>query len=149
MLSMALKRYLVTCNFLQSGDYRSLKERLRTLDAKQVLRQSVGVAQHLHCVRVEGDLPPTHGRPGPHRHHRSRRGGGQPAGAGEYGETVNPHFTRSVADSLSERNPVLTVKLDQEQLLDRLKLAACFITLVRFRSSPHFFSTSTSVCATS
>jgi hypothetical protein len=37
MLSMALKLYLVTCNFLQSGDYRSLKERLRTLEAKQVL----------------------------------------------------------------------------------------------------------------
>jgi hypothetical protein len=34
---MALKLYLVACNFLQSGDYRSLKERLRTLDAKQVL----------------------------------------------------------------------------------------------------------------
>ena len=34
---MALKLYLVTCNFLQSGDYRSLRERLRTLDAKQVL----------------------------------------------------------------------------------------------------------------
>jgi len=37
MLSMALKLYLVTCNFLQSGDYRSLRERLRTLEAKQVL----------------------------------------------------------------------------------------------------------------
>ena len=34
---MALKLYLVTCNFLQVGDYHSLKERLRTLDAKQVL----------------------------------------------------------------------------------------------------------------
>jgi hypothetical protein len=37
MLSMALKLYLVTCNLFQSGDYRSLKERFRTLDAKQVL----------------------------------------------------------------------------------------------------------------
>jgi hypothetical protein len=37
MLWMALKLYLVTCNLFQSGDYRSLKERLRTLDAKQVL----------------------------------------------------------------------------------------------------------------
>lgn len=37
MPSMALKLYLVTCNLFQSGDYRSLKERLRTLDAKQVL----------------------------------------------------------------------------------------------------------------
>ncbi|HLY20132.1 MAG TPA: hypothetical protein VKR61_23050 [Bryobacteraceae bacterium] len=34
---MALKLYLVTCNLFQSGDYRSLRERLRTLDAKQVL----------------------------------------------------------------------------------------------------------------
>ena len=34
---MALKLYVVTCSLLQSGDYRSLKERLRTLDAKQVL----------------------------------------------------------------------------------------------------------------
>ena len=34
---MALKLYLVTCNFLQGGDYQSLKERLRTLEAKQVL----------------------------------------------------------------------------------------------------------------
>ena len=37
MPSMALKLYLVTCNFLQSGDYGSFKERLRTLEAKQVL----------------------------------------------------------------------------------------------------------------
>lgn len=35
--AMALKLYLVTCNLFQSGDYRSLRERLRTLDAKQVL----------------------------------------------------------------------------------------------------------------
>ena len=34
---MALRLYLVTCNLLQPGDYRSLRERLRTLDAKQVL----------------------------------------------------------------------------------------------------------------
>ena len=34
---MAIKLYVVTCSLLQSGDYRSLKERLRTLDAKQVL----------------------------------------------------------------------------------------------------------------
>ncbi len=34
---MALKLYLVTCNLFQSGDYRSLRERLRTLDARQVL----------------------------------------------------------------------------------------------------------------
>ena len=37
MRHMALKLYLVTCNLLQKGDYRSLRERLRTLDAKQVL----------------------------------------------------------------------------------------------------------------
>jgi hypothetical protein len=35
--AMALKLYLVTCNLFQSGDYRSLRERLRTLEAKQVL----------------------------------------------------------------------------------------------------------------
>jgi len=34
---MALKLYLVTCNLLESGDYGSLRERLRTLDAKPVL----------------------------------------------------------------------------------------------------------------
>jgi hypothetical protein len=34
---MALKLYLVTCNLFQPGDYRSLRERLRTLEAKQVL----------------------------------------------------------------------------------------------------------------
>lgn len=34
---MALKLYLITCNLLQSGDYRSLRERLRTLNARQVL----------------------------------------------------------------------------------------------------------------
>jgi len=34
---MALKLYLVTCNLLQAGDYRSLRERLRTLGAKPVL----------------------------------------------------------------------------------------------------------------
>ena len=37
MFHVALKLYLVTRNFLQAGDYRSLMERLRTLDAKQVL----------------------------------------------------------------------------------------------------------------
>lgn len=34
---MALKLYLVTCNLFQTGDYRSLRERLRTLEARQVL----------------------------------------------------------------------------------------------------------------
>ena len=37
MLCMALKLYLVTCNFLRPGDYLSLKERLLTLEARQVL----------------------------------------------------------------------------------------------------------------
>jgi len=36
---MALKLYLVTCDLLHAGDYRSLKERLRTLEARQVLEQ--------------------------------------------------------------------------------------------------------------
>ena len=34
---MALKLYLITCNLFQKGDYRSLRERLRTLEAAQVL----------------------------------------------------------------------------------------------------------------
>jgi len=34
---MALKLYLITCDLLNPGDYSSLKERLRTLDAKQIL----------------------------------------------------------------------------------------------------------------
>jgi hypothetical protein len=32
-----LKLYLVTCDLLDSGDYRSLKERLRAFEAKQTL----------------------------------------------------------------------------------------------------------------
>jgi hypothetical protein len=36
MLCMALKLYLVTCNFLRPGDYLSLKERLRTYTASQL-----------------------------------------------------------------------------------------------------------------
>lgn len=34
---MSLKLYLVTCDLLAEGDYRSLKERLRTLGASQIL----------------------------------------------------------------------------------------------------------------
>jgi hypothetical protein len=36
MLPDGSQLYLVTCNLFQTGDYRSLQERLRTLDAKQV-----------------------------------------------------------------------------------------------------------------
>jgi hypothetical protein len=31
------KLYLVTCEFNETGDYRSLRERLRSLEARQVL----------------------------------------------------------------------------------------------------------------
>jgi hypothetical protein len=34
---VSLKLYLVTCDLLAEGDYGSLKQRLRTLDAVQVL----------------------------------------------------------------------------------------------------------------
>ena len=34
---MSLKVYLVTFDLLQPGDYRSLRERLRTLEARQIL----------------------------------------------------------------------------------------------------------------
>jgi hypothetical protein len=34
---MSLKLYLVTFNLLQTGDYRSLRERLRTMEARQIL----------------------------------------------------------------------------------------------------------------
>jgi hypothetical protein len=34
---VSLKLYLVTCDLLQPGDYGSLKERFRTLGARQVL----------------------------------------------------------------------------------------------------------------
>ncbi len=34
---MSLKLYLVTFNLLQPGDYRSLRERLRTMEARQIL----------------------------------------------------------------------------------------------------------------
>ncbi len=35
---MSLKLYLVTCDFLRAGDYASFQSRLRTLGARQVLR---------------------------------------------------------------------------------------------------------------
>jgi hypothetical protein len=34
---VSLKIYLVTLDMLQPGDYRSLRERLRTLEARQIL----------------------------------------------------------------------------------------------------------------
>jgi hypothetical protein len=34
---VSLKLYLLTCDLLADGDYASFKERLRTLDAMQVL----------------------------------------------------------------------------------------------------------------
>lgn len=34
---MSLRLYLVTCELRQSGDYQSLRERLRALDARQIL----------------------------------------------------------------------------------------------------------------
>jgi hypothetical protein len=36
-LLVSLKMYLVTFDLLQPGDYRSLRERLRTLEARQIL----------------------------------------------------------------------------------------------------------------
>ncbi len=34
---MSLKLYLVTCEFLSGGDYASFRERMRTLDATEIL----------------------------------------------------------------------------------------------------------------
>jgi hypothetical protein len=34
---VSLKLYLVTCDLTETGDYRSLRERLRSLEARQVL----------------------------------------------------------------------------------------------------------------
>jgi hypothetical protein len=37
ILTISLKLYLTTCDLLHDGDYTSLRERLRTMDARQVL----------------------------------------------------------------------------------------------------------------
>ncbi len=37
--SVSLKLYLITVDLLEEGDYASLKERLRTLDARQILER--------------------------------------------------------------------------------------------------------------
>lgn len=34
---MSLKLYLITCELVEGGDHRSFRERLRTLEARQVL----------------------------------------------------------------------------------------------------------------
>ncbi len=34
---MSLKLYLVTCEFTETGEYESLRERLRSLEARQIL----------------------------------------------------------------------------------------------------------------
>ena len=34
---MSLRLYVVTCDLLHDGDYRSFRERLRTLEARQLL----------------------------------------------------------------------------------------------------------------
>ena len=37
MAYVSVKLYLVTCDFVEDGDHRSLRERLRALEARQVL----------------------------------------------------------------------------------------------------------------
>ncbi len=40
---MSLKLYLVTCDLVEDGDHRSFRERLRTLEARQVLEHQWAV----------------------------------------------------------------------------------------------------------
>lgn len=46
-IEVSLKLYVITCELLHPGDYRSFKERLRTLNAKQLLANQWAVrTQH-------------------------------------------------------------------------------------------------------
>ena len=49
---MSLKLYLVTCEFTNEGDYASLRSRLRTFEARQVL----GNQWALHSTYTAGQL---------------------------------------------------------------------------------------------
>ena len=40
---MSLKLYLVSCDLLENGDHQSFRERLRSLEARQVLSQQWAV----------------------------------------------------------------------------------------------------------
>lgn len=39
MILMSLRLYLITCDLLEGGDYGSLQERLRALEARQLLER--------------------------------------------------------------------------------------------------------------
>lgn len=52
---MSLKLYLVSCDFATSGDYRSLREKLRTLDATEVLA-SQWALRSAHTARELKDI---------------------------------------------------------------------------------------------
>ena len=53
---MSLKLYLVTCELLQEGDYRSLQEKLRTMDAKQTLGCQWALRSTQTAVELKNEL---------------------------------------------------------------------------------------------
>ena len=52
MAWMSLKLYLISCDLLQEGDYASLKARLRTFEARQVLEKQWA----LHSTHTAAEL---------------------------------------------------------------------------------------------
>lgn len=53
---MSLKLYVVSCDLLQEGDYASLKARLRTLDARQLLAHQWALRSVLTAAELKETL---------------------------------------------------------------------------------------------
>jgi hypothetical protein len=53
---VSLKLYLVTCELFDSGDYASFRERLRTMEAKQVLGTQWAVRTTLTANQLKNAL---------------------------------------------------------------------------------------------
>lgn len=53
---VSLKLYLVTCDFLAPGDYASFREKMRTLDATQILQAQWAVRSVNSAEQLRDDL---------------------------------------------------------------------------------------------
>lgn len=53
---MSLKLYLVSCEFTAGGDYASFREKLRTLEATQILGQQWALRSRFSAVELKDEL---------------------------------------------------------------------------------------------
>ena len=55
-ISVSLKLYLVSCEFLTGGDYASFREKLRTLEATQILAQQWALRSRFSALELKEQL---------------------------------------------------------------------------------------------